>query len=45
MVEEIKTRSGVNLLVERREIAGGVEISLRMKNRKKVYPALGTCAR
>ncbi len=35
MVEEIKTRSGVNLLVERREIAGGVEISLRMKNRKK----------
>ncbi|MEC4684829.1 MAG: PEP/pyruvate-binding domain-containing protein [Nitrospirota bacterium] len=35
MAEEIKTRSGVNLLVERRDIAGGIELSLRMKSRKK----------
>ncbi|NOY39356.1 MAG: hypothetical protein GXO95_03790 [Nitrospirae bacterium] len=32
MAEEIKTRSGTTLLVERREIDGGVELSLRMKS-------------
>ncbi|GMT47561.1 MAG: hypothetical protein IEMM0007_1127 [bacterium] len=34
MVEEIKTRSGINLLAERRETDGRIEISLRMKNGK-----------
>ncbi|VAX30948.1 Phosphoenolpyruvate synthase [hydrothermal vent metagenome] len=32
MAEEIKTRSGINLLADRRETNGGIEISLRMKN-------------
>jgi len=35
MVEEIITKSGVELMAERRELDGQVEVSLRIKNKKK----------
>ncbi len=43
MTEEIKTKSGLKLLVEKRSIDNQVEVSLRMKNKRNCLLHWGVC--